>query len=79
MSKRSEGILREAMAMSTAERAELAQKLVASLEPRSDGDVEQAWQEECKRRLQDSRRGDVQFVPWEELRDRLREAGRASG
>ena len=79
MRKKADDLLPEAMAMPTIERARLAEKLIASLEPQTDEDVEAAWQEECARRLHQIEQGEVELVPWECIRERLRNANRAPG
>mgnify|MGYP002400493168 CR=1 FL=1 len=50
----------------------MAEQLIASLDEGSDIDVEQAWQEEVQRRLQQIDRGEVQTISWEEVRRSLR-------
>lgn len=65
-------ILEKALKLSPAERAHVAEQLIASVDERSDVDVEQAWQEEVQRRLQQIDRGEVQTIPWEEVRRQLR-------
>lgn len=53
-----------AMHLSVSERAQLAQRLLASLD--EDSEIEQAWAEEIDRRLDEYERGAVQTVPGEE-------------
>lgn len=45
-----------------------------SLDEGPDAEVEQAWQEEVQRRLQQIDRGEVKTVPREEVQRRLRHA-----
>jgi putative addiction module component (TIGR02574 family) len=58
------------------DRAELAAQLIDSLDPGSDENVEQAWMQELDRRVAELNSGDVQTIPWDVVRQRLR---RASG
>ncbi|MDH5667930.1 MAG: addiction module protein [Nitrospira sp.] len=72
MTQKSQVVLEEALKLTTHERAELAEQLIASLEEGGDTDVELAWQEEVQRRLQQIERGEVNTIPWEEVQRRLR-------
>ena len=65
-------LLEKALALSTQERGELAARLIDSLDdgPPEEG-VEEAWQEEVQRRMDDIRSGRVQTIPGEQLRERL--------
>ena len=74
-------ILDKALHLSNQERARIAERLIVSLDPavESGPEVELAWQEEVERRLTQIDRGDVQCVPWEDVRDRLRGKYRARG
>lgn len=72
MTQKSQVLLEEALKLSADERAEVAEQLIASLDETSDTDVEQAWQEEIQKRLQQIERGEVNTIPWEEVQRRLR-------
>jgi len=72
MTQKSQVVLEEALKLTAHERAEVAEQLIASLDDGSDADVEQAWQEEVQRRLQQVECGEVKTIPWEEVRRRLR-------
>ena len=65
-------LLKQALALSDKERAELASRLIDSLDPTVDADAELAWQEEIARRLEEVEAGRVQTIPWEEVRQRGR-------
>jgi len=71
MSKTTDDILNKAMRLSTAERAELAAALLASLDGESEDDVEAAWAAEIQRRVQRVRSGEAKGRPWPEVRERL--------
>lgn len=69
----------EALELSLPERAHLARRLIASLDEGIDEDpaeVERAWEEEIRRRLEEYRAGKVQAIPagevFAEARARLR-------
>ena len=72
MTQKSQVVLGEALKLTAHERAEVAEQLIASLDEGPDVDVEQAWQEEVQRRLQQVERGEVETIPSEEVQRRLR-------
>lgn len=72
MTDKSKVVLEEALKLTANERAEVAEQLIASLDEVPDTDVEQAWQEEIQKRLQQIDRGEVKTIPWEEVQRRLR-------
>ena len=72
MTQKSQVVLEEALKLTAHERAEVAEQLIASLDDGPDADVEQAWQEEVQRRLQQVEHGEVKVIPWEEVQRRLR-------
>ena len=71
MSEKSAILLEESLALPKNERAGLADALLSSLEPPADVDVEQAWKEEVKRRVQALDKGQAQVIPWDQVRDEL--------
>ena len=52
-----------------AERARLAERLIASLD--DDSEIERAWAEEIERRVADLRSGKVKPIPGEQVFDEL--------
>ena len=68
-----ETVLGQALQMSEEERAEIAGKLIASLDNSPDTQVEQAWQDEVRQRIGDLDSGGAVCIPWEEVRRRLRD------
>lgn len=74
-------VLDAALVLPDRERARIAERLLSSLDKESQPalEVELAWQAEVERRLAEIDRGEVQCVPWEEVRDRLREKYRVRG
>ncbi len=75
---KAEEVLTQALKLATSDRARVAEQLLVSLDPEHDLDVEVAWQQEIQRRLDEIDRGEVVCVPWEEVRDRLRQRRRAT-
>ncbi len=71
MSKMTDDILNDAMRLSTAERAELAAALLASLDGEPEENVEAAWAAEIERRAERVRSGKAKGRPWPEIRDGL--------
>jgi putative addiction module component (TIGR02574 family) len=66
-------LLAEALALPKGERAELAARLLESLEPAADTDVEEAWAAEIKERLEQLGTGQEQPIPWPEARRMIME------
>ena len=71
MTKNAEALLREALGLAEAERAEMAAALLDSLGPPVDEhEIEQARREEVTRRIAAIDSGQAE-LPWEEVRDQL--------
>ena len=71
MTQKSQVLVEEALKLSPNERAEVAEQLIASLDEAPDTDVEQAWQEEIQKRLQQIDRDEAKTISWEEVQRRL--------
>jgi putative addiction module component (TIGR02574 family) len=71
MSRNVSELLREATQLSENERAELAALLLETIEGEPDEGVEAAWAEEIERRVRQIDSGEVQTIPWEEVRAKL--------
>jgi putative addiction module component (TIGR02574 family) len=67
-------LLKKALTLPVAERAELAGSLIESLEEAEDESVKAAWDEEIYRRMEDLDFGKVKPVSLEEARRRLSSA-----
>jgi putative addiction module component (TIGR02574 family) len=67
-------LLKKALTLPVAERAELAGSLIESLDRTEDESVEAAWDEEIGRRMADLDSGRVQPATAEEARRRLSSA-----
>ena len=63
-------LLKRALALSTDERAALANTLLDSLETGSES-VEEAWDKEVARRMADLKAGKAVAVPWQQLHREL--------
>lgn len=68
MTRNADELLDEALRLPESDRAELATRLIDSLDPAADDDVETAWAAEIHRRLDDLDHGRVATVPWAEAR-----------
>jgi putative addiction module component (TIGR02574 family) len=64
-------LLEEALTLPAEERAALAGALIESLDAAVDEDVEAAWSEEIRRRLERVDAGLAKTVPWSEARRRI--------
>lgn len=71
MERNAEAVLREALTLPETDRADIAGALLRSLEPVKETDVEAAWREEVAARVAALDAGDVETIPWKDLRDRL--------
>ena len=60
----SEELLAAVLALPASQRAELAHRLLLSLEPEASLDVQQAWVDELVRRARELEEGSVKAVPW---------------
>jgi putative addiction module component (TIGR02574 family) len=65
-----EEVVRQALALDENDRAEVAARLLDSLEE-TDTEAEDAWAVELERRAAELESGAVQGVSWEDLRERL--------
>jgi putative addiction module component (TIGR02574 family) len=70
MSPETSDLLKRALALPVDERAALANTLLDSLETTSES-VQEAWDEEVARRIDDLQAGEAVTVPWEQLHREL--------
>jgi len=68
-------LFRDAFDLPESDRATLAGLLIESLETPPDADVEEAWAEVAERRWREIESGNVQTIPWEEVRAKLYRRG----
>jgi putative addiction module component (TIGR02574 family) len=71
MTDAAEKLLAEALKLSEGDRGDLAARLIQSLEPPPEADAERAWDTEIKRRVEEIRTGNVEMIPWSEVRRKL--------
>jgi putative addiction module component (TIGR02574 family) len=71
MSRAVEELYEQASHLSEEDRAELAGKLLESIEDPPDEGVEEAWAAEIERRMVEYRAGRVKTIAWSELRAHL--------
>jgi putative addiction module component (TIGR02574 family) len=67
MAKKLDEVTAVAMELSLEERAQLAGKLLLSLDEPSASEVERLWLEEAERRLKEFHEGEVAGIPSEEV------------
>ncbi|MCP3059782.1 addiction module protein [Myxococcus sp. K38C18041901] len=68
-----EDLLSDVLRLPPEERAEVAHKLLLSLEEGAgDSDAQAAWSVELERRARDVLDGRVKTVPWEQVEERMR-------
>ncbi len=70
-------LYQNALQLPDADRAELAARLIESLDPEIDQDLDAAWSVEIGRRIQELDDGTVKAVPWPEARRMI--AGEVDG
>jgi putative addiction module component (TIGR02574 family) len=71
MDQKIDELLKNALTLPVADRAELAGSMIESLDNAKDESVEAAWEEEIARRMEDLDSGKVSPVSLEEARRRL--------
>ena len=74
MTSRAQALLREVLTLPTAERADVAAELLASLDdapPDSPAEVEAAWAHEIERRARRVMNGESAGEAWEDVRARV--------
>ncbi len=69
-------ILRSALALPESERASIAALLIHSLDSEADkDDVDVAWAEEIRRRIESIDSGEVKLIPWDDVIRDMAERG----
>lgn len=64
----SEKIKKQALKLSSQERAQLAHMLIDSLQPEKEFESEKAWSEELKKRIDRYEQGESSAKPWSEVK-----------
>jgi putative addiction module component (TIGR02574 family) len=67
MTKRARELDARALRLPRQERARLAQRLISSLDPEVDADVDKLWLHEAERRLSELKSGRVAGIPAEKV------------
>ena len=71
MAVKKDDLYRAAMTLDENQRAELAARLIESLEGHAEAGADRAWRTEIERRMKELDTGAVQTVSWSEARQRL--------
>jgi putative addiction module component (TIGR02574 family) len=71
MTTNAQRILTEAMALDPAERTELAERLLGTVDPSTDPGYVAAWGTEIDRRINDLDAGVTNPIPWEKARSTM--------
>lgn len=74
MKPSAEPVLKKAFVLPEVERADITGALLDSLEPAEEAGVEAAWRQEVAARVAALGAGEVQTIPWEEVRNRFLQA-----
>ncbi|MDY7093206.1 MAG: addiction module protein [Acidobacteriota bacterium] len=64
MNRKAETVLKQALTLSEADRADIAGALLQSLEPTAEADIEATWREEVAVRVADLDAGEAETIPW---------------
>jgi putative addiction module component (TIGR02574 family) len=64
-------VYKQALDLDERDRATLAGLLIESLEEEPDNDLEAAWKAEVQRRIEKIDSGDVEMIPWEDVKARV--------
>ena len=72
MSKRGTEVLEEALSLPPVERAELAERLLTSLDASHDRRLDELWAQEAEDRLDAFERGEMKAVPATDVFDTIR-------
>ena len=76
MTRGVEELYEQASHLTAEDRAELAGKLLESIEEPADEGIEEAWAAEIERRMTDYRAGRMKTIPWSQVRAHLHRSNR---
>ncbi len=79
MSPHTQEVLETAQALPTAAQVELIEALIAGLDEADPEPLDDAWMAEIQRRSAHFDAGQVQPIPWSEVRDRVRRGESSRG
>lgn len=77
MSGNSKSVLEAALALPADDRAEIAERLMLSLDEQRQQEIEDAWTAEIQRRMDEVDRGEVAMIPANEAMRQIRERRKA--
>ena len=63
-----EKVVEQALSLPGPERLSVARRILESVEPQANEDVERAWEEEILKRVEKIDSGTAKFRPWEEIK-----------
>ena len=66
-----DSVIKEALGMPENERARIAERLIASLHEHPSHEIEEAWHKEIEKRAKEIDTGEVDCLPWEDIKKRL--------
>ena len=73
MNAAAEHVLNAALVLPDGDRLELAEALIASLQPEDEPPFDESWRQVIQRRGAELRSGQVTPIPWAEVKKRARE------
>jgi putative addiction module component (TIGR02574 family) len=73
MDTQAELVLQTALTLPPNERAEIAASLIESLDDKAASDIDAAWADEIRRRIESIDRNEVQLIPVDEVMRSMRE------
>ena len=73
MDTQAEQILQSALSLPPDDRVEIAESLILSLDDTRAAEIEAAWAEEIKRRIDSIDKGKAKLIPWDEVNRSMRE------
>jgi putative addiction module component (TIGR02574 family) len=73
MTLNAEQLLDAVLALPDEDRLEVAEALIASLQPADQSPLDDSWRDIIRRRSAELRSGQVAGIPWEEVKRRARE------
>jgi putative addiction module component (TIGR02574 family) len=67
MNTESQQVLQSALTLPETDRAQIAASLIHSLDSEPSADVDAAWAEEIKRRIESIDNGEVKLIAWDQV------------
>lgn len=78
MTNAADDVYQAALRLPEADRAEIAAKLMESIDPEQDESWEEAWNSEIAKRIEELELGKVKTIPWAEVRQMMQTGRSAS-